>query len=640
MATFFSRGRPGRRSRPDPHHQRALHQRRRLGRAARYTTAALLVLTVLFCAPVAAWAADGTPTPATPSTPSATPRGAGAATPDVQPGPSPAPPSGSSPTSTTGTSTPGTTAPSTPTTSTPSAPTPTTTPTAPTIPGDGGSGGIADWITNVITKAITSFFKDLVIGGLNPLLDLLGRTLLTTPEPSELPAIGQLWSTSWTITVAAYGLLIMAGGILALSYQTTQTSTSIKEILPRIPIGFLAAGFSQLLAAKAIELANPLPAAILRGGVDPNTASAQLRNIVIGALNGGVDSANRDIFTIFLGVFLALAVAALMCVYIGRLTLTVCLIGMGPVFLAGHALPQTERFAFWWWKAFGADLAIQVVQSFVLLASFKVFFTPGGFTLLGPTPDGLVNLLAAITMVYFLIKLPFWMMPRIGQGRPGILARIVRAYVMGRAMGFLRGGVLPRRPRVRTVRVPRGGRGPGGRGGGRGGRPRRPGGPGGGGDPYDRIEVDRNGQGLIPLTRVPRVRRPGPARGVPRQPSPPTPPRQRSRHRQLTIPYSSAVGPGNTGRYLPRDGGTWIDRDGQTMLPFDVAAPPATSPRGAAGRPAPPAPAGRRRTPTPRTPAPRPPTPPRRAAPRPRQLPLPGMTRLPRNPRPGRTDQP
>src|SRR6185369_7401927 len=324
MATFFSRGRPGSRTRPNPHYQRAEKRRHRPGQAARWATAALLVLAVLLSAPVAAWAADSTPTPAPASTPSATPSGAGDATPDAQPGPSPAPPSGTTPTPTTGTSTPGTPAPSTPTPATPSAP------TAPTIPGDGGSGGIAGWITNAITNAITSFFKDLVLDGLNPLLDLLGRTLLTTPEPSDLPAIGELWSTSWTITVAAYGLLIMAGGIIALSYQTTQTSTSIKEILPRIPIGFLAAGFSQLLAAKAIELTNPLPAAILGGGVDPNTASAQLRNIVIGALN--VDSANRDVFTIFLGVFLALAVAALMCVYIGRVTLTVCLIGSGPVF--------------------------------------------------------------------------------------------------------------------------------------------------------------------------------------------------------------------------------------------------------------------------------------------------------------------
>ncbi|MBL7546577.1 hypothetical protein I6A60_01580, partial [Frankia sp. AgB1.9] len=515
-------------------------------RPARYAAAALLALALLVAAPASAWAADATPAPPPPSTAPGTP----AATPQAAPGPAPTVPGGTSPTPQNTTPTPTgpapqgcasadptcTTVPATPSTpaapatpATPSAPTPTTTPPAPTIPGDGGSGGVAGWIADNITKAIDSFFRGLVIGGLNPLLDLLGRTLLTTPTPSDVPAIGQLWSTSWTITVAAYSLLIMAGGITAMAYGSTQTRITIKEIAPRIPLGFLAAGFSQFAAAKAIELANPLPGAILGQGLDPQSASTQLRAIVLGALGGGPDSVNGGIFAVFLGLFLAGAIVALLCVYIGRIVLTVVLIGIAPLALACHALPQTERIAFWWWRAFFSVLGIQIAQAFVLIASFRVFFTPGGFSLLGPTPDGVVNLLAAITMVYFLFKIPFWLMPRIGQGR-GILGRIVRAYVLGRAMGLLRGGFGPRRRGVDPQR-PRGGRG-GGRGGrggprgrgGRGGGPRR--GPGGGpADPYDHVEANADGQLLIPLTRVPRVRRSGPARGVPRAPRPPRRPR-------------------------------------------------------------------------------------------------------------------
>ncbi|WP_157488713.1 hypothetical protein [Pseudofrankia sp. DC12] len=621
--------------------------RKRLGlRLAGLLLAAVVVLLAL---PRTAWAAGATPiTPPTPTT-----SGPPAATPQAQPGPSPTAPSdtagdtpstGSAPS---GGSTPQTcasgdqsctTPPATPSTPvTPSAPVPTTTPPAPTIPGDGGSGGVAGWLVDQITKAVDNFFRGLVIGGLNPLLDLLGRTLLTTPAPSDLPAIGQLWSTSWAITVAAYGLLIMAGGITVMAYGTTQTRTSIKEIAPRIPVGFLAAAFSQFLASKAIALANPLPAAILGQGVDPQSASTQLRTIVLGALSGGPDSAYRDIFSIFLGLFLAGAIVALLCVYIGRVVLTVVLIGIGPLALACHALPQTERIAFWWWRALFSVLGIQVAQAFVLIASFRLFFTPGGFTLLGPTPDGIVNLLAAITMVYFLFKLPFWLMPRIGQGR-GVLGRIVRAYVMGRALGLLRGGFGTRR----RPTVPRGRRrGRGGPGRGRGGRRRGPGGGprNGPSDPYERIEVDPTGQGLIPMTRVPRVRRPGPARGVPR---PPRPARTRARpgHRQLSIPFNSALGQG--GRYLARDGGTWIDQHGQTLLPFDVEQlPPVPAPP---GRRAPQPGAGSRRGAATRAPRPAPRRT-RTAAPVPpvarfRQPMLPGMTTRPRpRPRPSQPER-
>ncbi|MEX5712009.1 hypothetical protein AB1484_27880, partial [Parafrankia sp. FMc6] len=335
----------------------------------------------------------------------------------------------------------------------PPPPRPQTTPEAPDTGGDGG--GIVGWITDAINDAITGFFRTLVTAALNPLLDLLGRTLLTTPEPSQLPAIGEMWSTSWAISATAYGTLIMFGGITVMALGTVQSRISIKEVAPRIPIGFLAAGLSQFLATKAIQIANVLPGAILSEGLNPDTAAGQLKTIILAAIVPTPGGFGKSIFVIFLGLFLAGSVVALLCTYIARVVIEVALIGAAPLALAGHGHPLTEKVAFWWWRAFFGCLGIQIAQSFVLIASFKVFFTPGGFTLFGPTPDGVVNLLAAITLIYFLFKIPFWLMPRIGHGGGGILGRVVRAYVMGRALGLLGG---------------RFGRGGAGRAGGRAGR--------------------------------------------------------------------------------------------------------------------------------------------------------------------------
>ncbi|ABW11976.1 hypothetical protein Franean1_2546 [Parafrankia sp. EAN1pec] len=567
-------------------------RRRRRGRGLLLagTAAFALLLAVVFPA-VAAATAPPAPAPA-PSTD--TPANTGP-TPNPQPGPSPIPPGQETPAipaPSGGDATPAPDAPDTPpdgggtgdtggsdepcpaddpdcatTPEVPPPPTPQTTPPAPDTGGDGGS--VVGWITDAINDAITAFFRTLVTAALNPLLDLLGRTLLTTPEPSQLPAIGELWSTSWAISATAYSALIMFGGITVMSLGTVQSRISIKEIAPRIPLGFLASGLSQFLATKAIQIANAMPGAILGQGLNPDTTAEQLRNIVLSAIVPTPGGFGKSIFVIFLGLFLAGSVVALLCTYIARIVIEVSLIGMSPAALAGHGHPMTEKIAFWWWRAFFGCLGIQIAQSFVLIASFKVFFTPGGFTVFGPTPDGVVNLLAAITLIYFLFKIPFWMMPKIGHGGSSILGRIVRAYVMGRALGML-GGRFGRGTRRAGTRAGRG------RGGGGRGRPRR-GGPGGGrgdgsSDPYARVEADRDGQLLLPLTRVPRVRRPRPAPGAPRKPRSANPAaRSRPRHRQLTIPFDQAVAPG--GRYLAAEGGVWVDRDGQPLLPFEVDEP-------------------------------------------------------------------
>ncbi|MGE6738445.1 hypothetical protein ACQKIP_47190, partial [Streptomyces sp. NPDC059900] len=115
-----------------------------------------------------------------------------------------------------------------------------------------------DWITQGVTAAINAFFKGLVSAALEPVLKLLGDTLLTTPAPDSLPRVGQLWTDSWHITLAAYSLLVMVSGVLLMTYGSVQARYSLRELGPRIPLGFLAAGLSLVFAGKAVDLANAL----------------------------------------------------------------------------------------------------------------------------------------------------------------------------------------------------------------------------------------------------------------------------------------------------------------------------------------------------------------------------------------------
>lgn len=433
-------------------------------------------------------------------------------------------------------------------------PQPTTPAPAPSNPGSGSSGdsgstGQADCSVfspgGCITNAINDFFRGIVTDALNPLLDLLSQTLLTTPTPDSLPRIGELWNNSWQILLASYGLLILIAGILVMAYETVQTRHSIKQIAPRVAVGFLAGALSLWLATKAIDIANALAQAVMGGGVDANSAGQTLKNLVLGSLNGGI-------FIIFIGIFLAGLLIALLVTYIVRVALTIALIAGAPLALMFHALPPTEGIARWWWRAFGGCLAIQVGQSLALITAMRVFLAPGGFTLFGPTVDGLVNLLVAIAIMYVLFKIPFWFLGSLrGGGGRSLVGSIVRGFIAYKTFGLLRG-----------------------HGGGGGHKPRPSGGSGGRGpdDPYARARTTTSGQYLLPLTGV-RRSRPTPSP----KPAPASTPRPVP-GRQLRLP-------------LGDDWPEWKQHgsDGQYRLPLDVQrvkpTPPPPRQSGTASRP-------------------------------------------------------
>ncbi|MFD2420384.1 hypothetical protein [Amycolatopsis pigmentata] len=475
----------------------------------------------------------------------------------AQPAASPPPTASPTPSAPSGLSLPSPASPAVPCTGEGCVPKPTTSAPVPSSPGAGQSGdngsssGDADCgITNIggcVTGAITAFFRGIVTAALNPLLDLLSRTLLTTPTPESLPRVGELWNNSWQILLACYGLLVLIAGILVMSYETVQTRHSIKEIAPRIVVGFLAGALSLWVATKGIEIANALAQAVMGGGVDAGSAGATLRDLILGSLNGGI-------FVIFIGLFLAGMLIALLVTYIVRVALTIILIAGAPLALMAHALPQTEGIARWWWKAFGGCLAIQVGQSLTLITAMRVFLAPGGFTLFGPTMNGLVNLLVAIAIMYVLFKIPFWFLGSLrGGGRRSLLGSMVRGFIAYKTFGLLRG---------------RSGSGqhPSASGGSRGGGGRGP------VDPYARARATSGGQYMLPLTGVRRTR-PAP------KPEPAPAPKPRpTGGRQLALP-------------LGDDWPEWKQhgRDGQYRLPLDIErvrpTPPSPGQRGTGGRP-------------------------------------------------------
>ena len=220
-----------------------------------------------------------------------------------------------------------------------------------------------------------------------------------------------------------------------MGYETVQTRHGVKEIAPRVVLGFLAGSMSLWLAAKGIELANAIAQAVLGTGLDPASAGDTLRDLVLNSFTGG------SVFVVLVGLVLAGGLVVLLVSYIVRVVLTILLIGAAPLALMGYALPPTEGIAIWWFKAYGGVLAIQVGQSFTLVVALRVLLAPGGFTIFGITGSGLVNVLVALALVYVLIKIPFWILGSIkGSGRRSLVGSLVRGFITYKTFGLLRGG--------------------------------------------------------------------------------------------------------------------------------------------------------------------------------------------------------
>ncbi|MEU8370085.1 hypothetical protein [Micromonospora tulbaghiae] len=328
-----------------------------------------------------------------------------------------------------------------------------------------------------IRKAVVDLVVWAAEQALQPVMEALGASWLSTPDLTNNEHVKAIWTTSLITANGVIVLFIVAGGLLVTTRETLQTRYGLKQVLPRIALGVVLANCSLIVGEKAIELTNALTVAIAGNTIDGPTAATTIRQIVDNALRGET----------FLMALLAIAVIVMCLVleftFVLRLAALVILFGVAPAALICHASPLTEGVARLWWRCVLACLGLQLGQAVIVMAAVEVFLTPAGPTLLGvpATGQGLLGVVVCLTMLWLLIKLPGWMrqfiLGPLGQrsGR-GLIGQLVHAVLMiktlGAAAGVL-GGANAARTGGRTTPRPSGPRpSPGSR------RPLRPSRPG------------------------------------------------------------------------------------------------------------------------------------------------------------------
>jgi len=312
----------------------------------------------------------------------------------------------------------------------------------PPLPADQGqtgstSGGQVDvgkeskpawWdIPGRVRYGIDAWFRGLVTDALNPMLDLIGKTVLATPQVAGQGEVGQIWLISLGIADGLLVLFLLAAGALLMTNETLHSRYALKDALPRIVIAAVAANASLSLSGQLIAFANALSAGFLAGGVDPAQASLQLKDFILGAVAGS------GIFVILLGLFAAALAVVLLILYIVRATVVLILIAGAPLLLITHALPQTDGLARLWWRGMTAALGVQVAQALVLATAVRVFFNSGGRQALGLSVTGnLIDLLVCLCLFWILIRIPFWAKDLAFSGRRTMVGQAARTYVLAR----------------------------------------------------------------------------------------------------------------------------------------------------------------------------------------------------------------
>ena len=278
-----------------------------------------------------------------------------------------------------------------------------------------------------VCKAINDWFRGLVAEMLGPLLDLVGKTVFATPDMSAPGRARDLWMVSMGVANAMFVLLIIFGGIVVMGNETVQTSYALKDVLPRIAVGWVGANLSLLAVGELIRLANATSRAFLGSAqTDRDVAAEGLKTLTLepfGA-NGGLP------VTLLLLVVIVLAVG-IVATYVVRVANIVVLTVAAPLLVAAYALPRGEGAARLWWRALCGCLLVQVGQSLMLASALRVLFDSDGQRSLGIPGGALMDVTIVGCLFWGMLQLPTYAGRLVFAPRP---TSIARTYLMGRGM--------------------------------------------------------------------------------------------------------------------------------------------------------------------------------------------------------------
>ncbi|SDT12889.1 hypothetical protein [Actinoplanes derwentensis] len=299
---------------------------------------------------------------------------------------------------------------------------------------------MTDWLMDGLVTWLAEQVVDLLSG----LLALLASTLFVSPDVTVLPQVTSIADKSALVVDSCFVLAIIAVGIATMVGDSVQMRYGIKELIPRLVVGFVLSAFSIPLTSQIIAIANALTVS-MTGTTAPTTETVTF-------VKARIAAAISDDGNTLLIAIIALLIVVLMAMLIGswfvRVGVLLVLAGLAPVALACYATPWSQGAADLWWRSLLGCLATPSLQAVAFTNGIDMVINPDANLpiVLGVPASDTLNLMLVVVMLWLTMKIPALLGRYVtgGKGSPNIGGFLLRAIVVQ--------GIARRIPLLRGVR--------------------------------------------------------------------------------------------------------------------------------------------------------------------------------------------
>ena len=288
---------------------------------------------------------------------------------------------------------------------------------------------------------LVGWLAEKVVDLLGGLLALLASTLFVSPDVTVLPQVKAIADKGALVVNACFILAIFAVGIATMTGDSVQMRYGIKELIPRLVVGFVLSAFSVPLTGELISLANALTVS-MTGTSAPTTETV---NFVQARITAALEDDSNALLIAIIGLLIVVLMFMLVGSWLMRVGVLVILAGIAPVALACYATPWTQGAADLWWRSFLGCLATPSLQAVAFGTGIDLLINPDSNLpiVLGLPGSDTLNLLLVIVLLWVTVKIPSLMrryVTRKGSSNiGGLLLRAVFIQGIARRIPLLRG---------------------------------------------------------------------------------------------------------------------------------------------------------------------------------------------------------
>ena len=280
---------------------------------------------------------------------------------------------------------------------------------------------------------LVSWLAKKVVDLLGSLLSLLTAKLFVSPDVTVWPQVKAIADKSALVVDSCFILAILAIGIATMTGDSIQMRQGVKELIPRLVVGFVLSAFSMPLTSQLITIANALTVS-MTGISAPTTETI---DFVKARINAAWDNSANALLITIIGLLIVVLLFALVASLLIRVGVLVLLAGIAPVALACYATPWTQGTADLWWRSLLGCLATSTLQAVTFSTGIDLVINPDSNLPieLGTANTDTLNLLLIVIMLWVTLKIPSLLGRLVTRrGAPNIGALLLRTVVLQGAL--------------------------------------------------------------------------------------------------------------------------------------------------------------------------------------------------------------